>query len=79
MRQTRKSPTEEELLQAGIAIVRRTIVRVLNKVAENPEDAFDKLWYPKLSKFVLKVDLFAEREGRDYLRDRRPTAWSLRA
>ena len=70
MRQTRKSPTEEELLQAGIAIVRRTIVRVLNKVAENPEDAFDKLWYPKLSKFVLKVDLFAEREGRDYLRDR---------
>jgi fructose-1,6-bisphosphatase/inositol monophosphatase family enzyme len=70
MRLTRNSPTEEELLEAGIAIVKKTIVRVLNKVAEHPEDAFDKLWYPKLSKFVLKVDLFAEREGRDYLRDR---------
>ncbi len=70
MRAMTKSPSEEELLQAGIAVVRKTIVRVLNKVAENPEDAFDKLWYPKLSKFVLKVDLFAEREGRDYLRDR---------
>jgi fructose-1,6-bisphosphatase/inositol monophosphatase family enzyme len=65
-----KNPTEDELLHAGIAIVRKTIGHVLNKVAENPEDAFDKLWYPKLSKFVLKVDLFAEREGRDYLRDR---------
>jgi fructose-1,6-bisphosphatase/inositol monophosphatase family enzyme len=63
-------PSEEELFQAGVSVVRRTIIHVLNKVADKPEDAFDKLWYPKLSKFVLKVDLFAEREGRDYLRDR---------
>lgn len=70
MPEPRNIPSEEELYDAGVSLVRRTIVRVLNKVAEKPEDAFDKLWYPKLSKFVLKVDLFAEREGRDYLRDR---------
>jgi|SRR5579863_2233422 len=66
----RNVPSEEDLYHAGVSLVRRTLTRVLNKVAEKPEDAFDKLWYPKLSKFVLKVDLFAEREGRDYLRDR---------
>ena len=67
---SRNIPSEEELYDAGVSLVRRTLTRVLNKVADKPEDAFDKLWYPKLSKFVLKVDLFAEREGRDYLRDR---------
>jgi fructose-1,6-bisphosphatase/inositol monophosphatase family enzyme len=57
---------EDVIVEAGIKTVQTAIERIYSELKDNPQ-ALDRLWYEKLHKHLLIVDLVAEREAREFL------------
>ena len=59
---------DTDVVEAGVKTIRKTLETIFTELANNPEDALEPLWHPRLKKYFLGVDMIAEKFGKNCLR-----------